>query len=233
MHQPGYYTLSKNGGITPTSPPTHLNDTADEYDTADENSKSKDNNSCSSNPVLRPKPPLHVSIASKSHSTGDPMTEPDFSSQQLSTGGQKDDLLFQTVSGLSNNNSDVSEETTLQQNGNESNERILEKNLPSGTINNVQTNDDPLDSYGDELGSNCTNVSSSTTLERSLTIERRDLVMHRNFGDNYPSTIGVCTLLSCGGSWCHCISHLPNIKMGHKSGRKRGRSGGASNKYSK
>ena len=69
-------------------------------------------------PAPKPKPPPHASVASKDNSTGDPMTEPDFSSQQLSTGGEKDDPLFQTVSGLSTINCNVSEETTLQQNDN-------------------------------------------------------------------------------------------------------------------
>ena len=81
------------------------------------------------------------------------MTEPDFSSKKLCTGVKKDDPLFQTVSGLSTNNFDVSEEITLQQNGNESNKISLEKNPPSGTINNNQTN-----------GSNGTNHFSSATV---------------------------------------------------------------------
>ena len=73
--------------ITPIFSPTHPNDTADDYDTADENYKSNDDSSCASNPVPKPKPPPHASVASKANFTGDPMTEPDFSAKQLSTGG--------------------------------------------------------------------------------------------------------------------------------------------------
>ena len=55
--------------------------------------------------------------------------------------------------------------------------------------------------------------------------------MHKNFGAKDQSTIVVCTFLPCGGSWRRCIPHIPNMKMVKKGGRKRGKSGGATNKY--
>ena len=55
--------------------------------------------------------------------------------------------------------------------------------------------------------------------------------MRKKFGANNPSTIGVCTFLPCGGSRCFCIPHLPNVEMGNKGGRKRGRSEGTTIKY--
>ena len=68
-------------------------------------------------------------------------------------------------------------------------------------------------------------------LELPLIIDRRDLVMHKNFSANNQPTTGVCSFLPCGGSRHRHSPHLPNIKMGNKGSRKCGRSGGASNKF--